>query len=182
MTFNKTWVLTISGFVSQTVKRTVKIQIFYLKMSQELSSTPPDLTEIAHSAVETLIPAKSKKIYDFAYEKFLKWSQEHNVHNYSENVLLAYFSQLSQKIKSSSLWAQYSMIKAELNLKHNVQIDKYTKLIAFLKRQSEGYKPKKSRVFTKEQFDAFLHNAPNNMYLATKVISQTVYIIQTFYL
>lgn len=111
----------------------------------------------------------TNKIKKSACEKFLKWAQEQSAYSYSENVMLAYFSHLAKTLKSSSLWARYSMIKAELNIKHNVQLAKYTKLLAFLKRQGEGYKPKKSKVFTKEQFDEFLHNAPNSIYLATKV-------------
>ncbi len=70
-----------------------------------------------------------------------------NVMQYSEKVLLAYFSEMALKIKSSSLWAHYSMIRAVLNLKHNVNIEKYNNLRAFPKKQGEGYKPRKSRVY-----------------------------------
>lgn len=134
-----------------------------------LHSTPPEISKIANDVTARLIPTKSQKVYQNAYEKFLKWTAEHNVKYYSENVLLAYFENLSKKLKSSTLWAQYSMIKAQLNLMHNIDIGKYNKLIAFLKRQNEGYKPKKSKVLNKEQFDNFLLNAPNREYLATKV-------------
>lgn len=138
-------------------------------MSQDLQCTPPELVEIANSSIETLIPTKSRKLYDFAYEKFLKWCNEYNVQQYTENVMLAYFTNLSRKFKSSTLWAQYSMIKSQLNIKHNVKIEKYSKLIAFIKRQGENYTPKKSKVLTQDQFDKFLKDAPNNVYLATKV-------------
>jgi hypothetical protein len=39
------------------------------------------------------------------------------------------------------------------------------KLRAFLKRQNDGYTPKKSRVLTKKQVDQFLNLAPANKYL-----------------
>lgn len=138
-------------------------------MCEEIQCTPPELVKLANYAVENLIPTKSRKIYEFACERLIKWAQEQNVRNYSENVMLAYFSNLAEKHKSSTLWAQYSMLKAELNLKNNVNIAKYAKLNAFLKRQGEGYNPKKSKVLTKQEFDDFLQNAPNDTYLATKV-------------
>lgn len=138
-------------------------------MSEEMQSTPPELLEIAKSSIETLIPTKSKKVYDYAYTKFVKWSEENHVHFYSENVLIAYFTNLSEKFKSSTMWSQYSMLKSELNIKHNVKIENYSKLIAFLKRKGDNYKPKKSKVFSKQEFDNFLKNAPNKRYLATKV-------------
>ncbi|KAF5295559.1 hypothetical protein FQR65_LT10422 [Abscondita terminalis] len=51
-----------------------------------------------------------------------------------------------------------------------VNIAKYTKVITLIKRQSEGYKPRKSKVLLQQEFDDFLHNTPNNIiYLATKV-------------
>ena len=89
--------------------------------------------------------------------------------SYSENVMLAYFTHLASKLKSSSLWAQYSMIKTELNVKYNVDIAKYNKWLAFLKQPDKGYRPKKSKVFTKKQFNDFLKEAPNQIYLATKM-------------
>ncbi|XP_031355976.1 uncharacterized protein LOC116180226 isoform X2 [Photinus pyralis] len=73
-------------------------------------------------------------------------------------------------MKSSTMWSQYSMIKALLNLKHGLDISKYMKLRAYLKKQNEGYTPKKSKVFTKEQFEDFLNNAPDEQYLGIKVV------------
>ena len=61
------------------------------------------------------------------------------------------------------------MTRTELNVKHNVDIGKYNTLLAFLKRQGTGYRPKKSKVFTKKQFNDFLKEAPNQIYLATKM-------------
>lgn len=40
---------------------------------------------------------------------------------------------------------------------------------AYLKRQSEGYKPKKSKILTEENVETFINIAPNEMYLSTKV-------------
>ncbi|KAJ8973037.1 hypothetical protein NQ317_004061 [Molorchus minor] len=64
----------------------------------------------------------------------------------SENVLLAYFAEKSKKMKSSTLWAICSMLKATLNVKENVDFKKCTKLIPYLKNLSVGNHPKKSKV------------------------------------
>ncbi|XP_031332906.1 uncharacterized protein LOC116163191 [Photinus pyralis] len=133
--------------------------------------TPPDVEEVALAAVENLLPTKSKDIYDKACRKFIDWCKQKNAKTYSEHVLLAYFSELKSKEnkKCSTLWSTYSMIKSILNVKHGVDISKYLKLRAFLKRQNEGHIPKKSKVFTKNEFDAFINNAPDNDYLGMKI-------------
>lgn len=128
-----------------------------------------ELEEERSASPSSLIPANSRKVYDSAYEKYLKWAKENNVEGYySESALLEYFTHLSEKVKSSTLWAQYSMIKCLIFVKHNINIQNYTKLISFIKRQSEGYKPEKAKVLTKLQYFAFLNNAPNERFLAAK--------------
>lgn len=72
-------------------------------------------------------------------------------------------------MKSSTLWSQYSMVKATLSIKNGVEIEKFVKLKAFLKRQGEGYRPRKSRVLTNEQIEVFLKDAPDHKYLMMKV-------------
>ena len=67
--------------------------------SEPLQCTAPELAKVANSTVETLIRSTSRKIYDFAYERFLSWSNKENVSNYhSENVMLAYFTHLRGSI------------------------------------------------------------------------------------
>ncbi|KAJ8984114.1 hypothetical protein NQ317_017323 [Molorchus minor] len=78
-----------------------------------------------------------------AYNRFKKWCAEKNVQVYSENVLLAYFSENAKNNKSSTLWAQYSMVKSCLIIYDNIDISKFPKLIAFLKRTGDGYQAKK---------------------------------------
>lgn len=46
---------------------------------------------------------------------------------------------------------------------------KYPKLIAFLKRQNQGYKPNKAKTFSREEVNKFLLEAPDNNYLLMKV-------------
>lgn len=40
----------------------------------------------AVSPCENLIPAKSKRLYDFAFQRFVQWYHKHNTTKYSENV------------------------------------------------------------------------------------------------
>ncbi|KAJ3655337.1 hypothetical protein Zmor_014471 [Zophobas morio] len=70
----------------------------------------------------------------------------------------------------STLWCRYSMLRATVSITENIDISKYSKLIAFIKRQTSGYKSKKSRTFEKEDFYKFLSEAPIEMYLCMKVV------------
>ncbi|CAH1381731.1 unnamed protein product, partial [Tenebrio molitor] len=60
-------------------------------------------------------------------------------------------------------------LKSTLSIHNNINIETYPKLRAFLKRKSEGYQATKSKTFTPMEIDEFLSNAPDEMYLATKV-------------
>ena len=74
-------------------------------------------------------------------------------------------------MKSSTMWSHYSMIRALMNIRLNIDISKYLKLSAFWKKKKgKGYRPKKSSVFTRDQVNKFLAEAPDRQYLATKVI------------
>jgi hypothetical protein len=61
------------------------------------------------------------------------------------------------------------MLRSTLNLKNNIDIRKYPKVCSFLKRASDGYKPKKSKTLTPQQIQEFLTTAPDEKYLFTKV-------------
>lgn len=134
-----------------------------------LESTPPELRAAAAKLSSNLLPIKSKSRYEKTYISYKNWCAQKGAKNISsENVVLAYFSELGENKKPSTLWASYSMLKSTLNIKHKVDISKFAKLIAYLKRKNVGYVPKKSRVFTKENIDVFLKNAAND-FLAQKV-------------
>ncbi|KAJ8979013.1 hypothetical protein NQ317_012708, partial [Molorchus minor] len=57
------------------------------------NSESEEIVEAANIAISNLLPTKSRSLYDIAYNRFKKWCAEKNVHVYSENVLLAYFSE-----------------------------------------------------------------------------------------
>ena len=87
----------------------------------EMQCTPPEVVEAASAAIGDLVPTKSKKIYEAAYQKFVTWCNSKNINVYSENVLLAYFLEMMKLgIKSSTMWSHYSMIKLLLNIRNGV--------------------------------------------------------------
>lgn len=148
----------------------------------EIEFIPPEILEKAAEVSNNLLPATSKERYLEAYEKFENWRRIKNVTSLSENIFLVYFEEMSKKYKSSTLWSLYSMLKNTINLKHNVDMSKYPKLIAFLKRQAENYVPKKSSILTVENFNKFLTSAPDHIYLLIKVSEIFLHITVVVYL
>ncbi|KAL4707962.1 hypothetical protein ACJJTC_010578 [Scirpophaga incertulas] len=138
-------------------------------MDSDEICTPPDILELATEVTHNLLPEKSRNLYEKEYNNFLAWKIEKKTTSFSENVILAYLKDLSDKFKPSSMWAKYSMLKFTLNIYNNIDITKYSKIIAFLKRNSEGHKGKKSLTFTSGQLKMFLKDSPDILYLFEKV-------------
>lgn len=132
-------------------------------------NTPAHIKEVAENVISNLLPTKSSGRYWKEYELFIKWCNENTVSTFNEYVLLAYFENKSKNLKSSTLWSIFSMLKSTLNIKHNINIETYTKLIAFLKRTKDGYIPKKSKTLEIEDIEKFINTAPNDTYLMIKV-------------
>jgi hypothetical protein len=89
----------------------------------------------------------------------------------NEEVLLSYFLNLKKRYAISSMWSKYSMLKAAIKVYKNIDIGKYSKLMAYLKNQSRGYKPKKAEVLERTHVEEFLTRACDKEYLMIKVIS-----------
>ena len=142
-------------------------------MSESSLDVPSDVEEAAQMAISSLIPEKSKSKYDLAYQKFNEWLAEKNIKRINEKVLLAYF-QAKVHMKSSTLWSLYSMLRTETSLKNNIDIKNFTGLVAFLKRQSNGYTPKKSNVLTKAHISRFLTEADDHLFLMIKVYTENI--------
>lgn len=145
----------------------------------EIDCTPPDLRSEAKLAMENLLPAKSKEKYMKVYENFMIWKNEKKVNIFSETVFLAYFNEIAKTKKPSTLWAIYSMLKCTVHVKNGINLKNYGHLTTFLKRQSTGFKSKKSKIFTGENIKQFLIKAPDDIYLATKVNIIIHYLFET---
>lgn len=140
-----------------------------MEPEDESICTPPELKKIANDTSLNLLPPTSKEKYLYSYEKFKEWKIQKKTSITSENVMIAYFTELAEKLKPSSLWSIHSRLKSTIKVHENIDISSFTKLTAFLKRKSDGYHPKKSKVLTDNDITTFLNDAPNEIYLATKV-------------
>lgn len=138
-------------------------------MFDEINEMSPELLELDASATESSLPDKSKGKYEAVYKNFVAWQATQKTKSFSENVLLIYFNEQAKKYKSSTLWAFYSMLKSTLNIYHNVHIENYTKLLTFLKCKSVGHRPKKAKIFTPDEVNKFIKEAPDDSFLMTKV-------------
>lgn len=144
--------------------------------------TPTHIQKVAENVIQNLLPEKSSNRYWKEYDLFKKWGDENGVSTYNEYVLLAYFEEKSKYLKSSTLWSIYSMLKSTLNIKHNINIEKFSKLIAFLKRKHDGHLPKKSKILEMCDLEKFINEAPNEDYLMLKVRKITLFILINKYI
>ena len=59
--------------------------------------TPPNEAEIAKNAFNDLLPTKLKERYELAYAKFNNFKKQIRTTSSSENILMAYFTELKKK-------------------------------------------------------------------------------------
>lgn len=116
-----------------------------------------------------ILPTKSKEIYEKAYNDFITWCVSNKINDCSEKTLLEYFTVKSKILKASSMMTVYSMLKSTLQLYHKTDISKFSKLLTYLKIQSNSHTPKRTKILTKKQVLAFLTEAPDEKYLMVKV-------------
>lgn len=135
--------------------------------------TPESLRLFVINAKDKSIPPKSRQRYEQIYSRFSKWREEYNVHRISQNVLLAYFNQLSATMKPNTLWSIWSVLKKMLNARENIDIVQFPEVKAFVKSNNKGYQPKKATVFSDNDLDRFLSDAPNDGYLLHKVCTHS---------
>ena len=75
-----------------------------------LAVTPPRLKEKAELVILSSLPETSRIRYLQQYEKFIQWQRSQETTSISENVLLAYFLELSERYVPTTLWSYYSML------------------------------------------------------------------------
>ncbi|CAG9786832.1 unnamed protein product [Diatraea saccharalis] len=99
---------------------------------------------------------KSQKVATYLHTtNLLRGEKRKKQIAFSVNVMLAYFSELSAKLKPSTLLLRFSMIKSILKMRNNMDISKYPKLNSFLKRQSDCFTSKKSKILTSNEVKWF---------------------------
>lgn len=133
------------------------------------SDLPEGILKKSAAAMNQLVPEKSSKRYDDAYNKFMGWRKEQNTESFVEDVFLAYFEDGATRYAPSTLWCMYSMLKSKLIANHNIDISRYSRLIAFVKIKNVGFQQKQASVFTPEEIKTFLLHAPDSDFLAVKV-------------
>lgn len=132
---------------------------------------PESILEEAKIANLGLLPAKSRHRYEKEYAVFTNWCQEKGIKSMKEEVFLAYFSELNKVCKPNTLWSRYSMLKSVIKIKNDLDISKFFKVTSYIKRQNVGFRPKKAKVFNKEEVTKFLNEAPDEVYLMIKVVA-----------
>lgn len=140
-----------------------KLYCLPVKMNSksEENHVSEEILEMAESALDELIPTKSRKIYEYVYSAYVNWKTSKGITDTSEKVLLAYFKMLSNEYKPAILWGNFSMLKLMIKLKEKIDINKFTEISAFLKQKSKGYTAKKSKIFSANELESFLKNAPD---------------------
>ncbi|XP_039750849.1 uncharacterized protein LOC120627070 [Pararge aegeria] len=116
------------------------------------------------------LPPTSKERYVRIYDNFTNWKNSEDIKSLSEHVFLAYFEELAKKYKPSTLWCIYSMLKATVKARHDVDLKSYNNLFKYLKRLSIGFTQTKVKILSPEHIEQFLHEAPDLHYLVTKVV------------
>ena len=71
-----------------------------------------DIENNALEAASSIIPEKSKEVYELAFKKFVDWCEMKKTSSVCENVLKAYFKYKSKEFQSSTLWSLYSKLKS----------------------------------------------------------------------
>lgn len=123
----------------------------------------------ANIRLETL-PEKSRKLYLKAYEHFMTWMKSKKIQKINENAVLIYFQELSKTYKPSTLWSKWSMVRSMVLTKNNIDISKFESVKQLLKRKNRDHVKKKSKVFTEENIAKFMVAAPDEKYLAHKMV------------
>ena len=143
-------------------------------MEDNLFATPPELEDLANQAKDTLIPHSSKTIYEKWFSKYEDFLSSHNLSpsNTTSNIFISFFKTLSTSYAASTLWTIFSCLKCILSIRYNVDVDdtKFHETKSFLKQLSSTHLAKKSKVFTREEVETFLINAPTDIYLLHKLV------------
>ncbi len=119
---------------------------------------------------EFIPTGKTQHRYKGSYDVFIKWQQANGMTSFDEDVLIAYFKSASKTYKPTTLMSMYSMLKRTLGLHNNVDIASYKRLLDYLKALYNCHeRGPRGKVFSAEEINRFMVEAPDEHYLAMKV-------------
>jgi hypothetical protein len=118
---------------------TTRRRLFKLFISVKIFSqmnVPEEIKkEKGINVASSLLPAKSLARYEREYEEFKNWQKNNNVTGVTEDVLLVYLHQLSDKFSPNSLWSKWSMLKSCLEIKENAEVRRFVFLLQTLSKK-----------------------------------------------
>lgn len=141
----------------------------FFKDVLEGEEIPIELLDEISLPSKTQLSERSQFLYQETYVGFKQWMDDKKYEKITEPMLLEYFEEISEKLKSSTLWARFSMLKNKILENDNLCIGDYKNLLKFLKVKSIGYKRKESNFLSPDEIKDFLTKAPDTLFLATKV-------------
>ena len=82
----------------------------------------------------------------------------------TEEDFIQYFDYLKgvKKLAANTIWSQYSMLNHKFQALFGEKLQKFPRITMLLKSYENGYVRKKSKIFSKEQIENFLKNAPDD--------------------
>lgn len=160
----------LTSSVVQNETTDVENEKHFLSDSSDSDADEIDMLHNHSRPFAKALPEKSKDKYEFAYNAFMDWRRLKNIDSFSEDVLLAYFKELADKYAFSSLLMTCSMLRTTLYLNHKINLRQYSKLRLFIKSKSKGVQAKKTKTFTPVEINRFINEAPDYVYLVTKVM------------
>ncbi|KAJ8912681.1 hypothetical protein NQ315_011041 [Exocentrus adspersus] len=107
------------------------------------------------TVASSLLPEKSSSRYEREYRDFKKLAAKEWCKWGNRRCSFGLHESIIGRFSPNSLWAKWSMLKSCLEIKESVQIRRFQKVIAFLKRKNERYIPRKAKVLSKEQVERF---------------------------
>lgn len=140
--------------------------------SDDITNLHETLLNRASKVTSELLPKASRGRYEDVYKRLCEWCKSENItpNQVNDEILLAYMSEMAKQMKPNTLLSKFSIVRKCLQIKENIDASNFPKTIAFLRKQSTGYVPKKANVFTAEQINQFMVKAPDNLWLLDKVI------------
>lgn len=90
------------------------------EIESEEDETTRNIVAEAKGITNNLLPQKSGFRYNICYDEFMAWKLTNKIDSFSEDVLLVYFNEQSEKMKPSTLWSRWSMLRSVILLKHEI--------------------------------------------------------------